>query len=573
MPYSYDTFTSKSSGDTITVSFPFLERGHIYVKVGETTVSTSLYSWVSDGVIECLDGFPSGAGEVRRVTPGDELPSGQKGAGTFDWRAANENDTALLYRQQELDDGEADRQAQVDEAVAKIDAVDQAVIDAGDAATAAALSASQANTAKTGAETAAGNADTAKTGAEDAATLAQRWASEEEDTPVAGSEYSAKHYAAKAAEERAGIISDATTVLGSGRIPVGFRVPWDGLKAPNQYWVFVDTVGQVFSRTLFPQLLDALAPEFDVSFSTGDPVVTGIDCPQDLSAGWAVEGDGIPAGTTILSVDSSSQITLSENPTDDGTVIRIFPHGNGDGSTTANYPALAGRVTRGLDRTGSLNPEAENVVGETQEDAMQRITGSHSTAFGTRVGIGVTVTEGAFDTEAGPSQGASGGDGQALKFNFDSGNSPGAKVSDEETRVKAIIAPYIIKVADGADDPAIISAASVVSDLAAAQADISALEAAVDALESESFGIGQAWSSPSRANNVWYENTTNRPIFIMVRAQGSSTSTLAISSDGVTAHTTFTNTVISGSNSWISAMLSPGEWYRTTNVNQWMEYA
>ena len=65
----------------------------------------------------------------------------------------------------------------------------------------------QAQTARTGAETAQSGAQTARTGAETAQgasetarDLAQKWASEVEDTPVSGGEYSAKHYAAKAAE-------------------------------------------------------------------------------------------------------------------------------------------------------------------------------------------------------------------------------------------------------------------------------------------------------------------------------------------------------------------------------------
>ena len=67
--------------------------------------------------------------------------------------------------------------------------------------------AGQAQTAKTASETAQSGAQTAKTGAETAQgasetarDLAQKWASEVEDTPVSGGEYSAKHYAAKAAE-------------------------------------------------------------------------------------------------------------------------------------------------------------------------------------------------------------------------------------------------------------------------------------------------------------------------------------------------------------------------------------
>lgn len=64
----------------------------------------------------------------------------------------------------------------------------------------------QAQAAKTAAETAQSGAQTARTGAETAQgasetarDLAQKWASEVEDVEVSGGEYSAKHYAAKAA--------------------------------------------------------------------------------------------------------------------------------------------------------------------------------------------------------------------------------------------------------------------------------------------------------------------------------------------------------------------------------------
>ena len=253
---------------------------------------------------------------------------------------------------------------------------------------------------------------------------------------------------------------------GSGAL-IGTMIPWFGLKVP-EFWVLVDTVGQVFSRSLFPDLLNVFAPEFAVSYSNGNAVVTGIDCPQKLKAGWPVEGANIPAGTTILTVDSPTQITLSANPTGDGAAIRIFPHGNGDGATTAHYPSVMGRVVRGLDSTGMLNPDADNVVGETQEDALQNITGGAGyTAAGNR-------TSGAFYDGPSANVLTNSGAGTALNVSFDA--SRVARTADE-TRVKAVVAPYIVKVADGVDDPAIVAAAQVVADLAAAQADIAALQA------------------------------------------------------------------------------------------------
>lgn len=107
-----------------------------------------------------------------------------------------------------------------------------------------------------------------------------------------------------------------------------------------------------------------------------------------------------------------------------------------------------------------------------------------------------------------------------------------------------------------------------------ALAKANANEAAIAALPGQYFADGQGYSSPSLANGVWYENTTGKPIFVSVRALGGDlTADLQISSDGSTAHTSFPNTVISGSNSWISAIVEPGEFYQTTNVNAWREYS
>lgn len=54
--------------------------------------------------------------------------------------------------------------------------------------------------------------------------------------------------------------------------------------------------------------------------TSGSAVVTGIADTTGLVAGDKVWGPGIPAATTILSVDSSTQITLSANATASATV-------------------------------------------------------------------------------------------------------------------------------------------------------------------------------------------------------------------------------------------------------------
>jgi len=100
-----------------------------------------------------------------------------------------------------------DVEAAIKELIVDYLAAEAAKEEALGAASDAGTYAGQAHTAQTAAETAQDGAQTARTGAETAQgasetarDLARKWASEVEDTPVSGGEYSAKHYAAKAAE-------------------------------------------------------------------------------------------------------------------------------------------------------------------------------------------------------------------------------------------------------------------------------------------------------------------------------------------------------------------------------------
>lgn len=58
-------------------------------------------------------------------------------------------------------------------------------------------------------------------------------------------------------------------------------------------------------------------------------VVTGLSSTTRIKAGAKVYGTNIPAGTTVLSVDSGTQVTLSANATGTGTVALTFTNGTG----------------------------------------------------------------------------------------------------------------------------------------------------------------------------------------------------------------------------------------------------
>ncbi len=53
----------------------------------------------------------------------------------------------------------------------------------------------------------------------------------------------------------------------------------------------------------------------DVQLAAGSPAVTGIYSTDRLTPGWTITGNGIPAGATVLSVDSPTQVTISANAT------------------------------------------------------------------------------------------------------------------------------------------------------------------------------------------------------------------------------------------------------------------
>jgi hypothetical protein len=74
--------------------------------------------------------------------------------------------------------------------------------------------------------------------------------------------------------------------------------------------------------------------------TSGSAVITGIRAPY--AAGNAAQGPGIPDGTTIASVDSPTQITLSQNATASGTVGLILGGYNAAGTTTNGSAVVTG---------------------------------------------------------------------------------------------------------------------------------------------------------------------------------------------------------------------------------------
>lgn len=146
--------------------------------------------------------------------------------------------------------------------------------------------------------------------------------------------------------------------------------PYAGLAAPSG-WLLC--YGQAVSRTTYATLFAAIAVSQSGTRTNGNPIITGLASTTGFVTGMPVSGTGIPAATTISTVDSSTQITLSANATSGGTAtVVVAPFGIGDGSTTFNIPDLRGRALIGRDDMGG--------------SAASRVTSGTSAIAATRVG-------------------------------------------------------------------------------------------------------------------------------------------------------------------------------------------
>jgi len=164
-------------------------------------------------------------------------------------------------------------------------------------------------------------------------------------------------------------IDEVSASVDAGWMAGDFK-PTGRLTAPSG-WLLC--YGQAVSRTTYATLFAAISVSQSGNTNSGSAVVDTLSSTTGLVAGMPVSGSGIPSSTTISSVDSSTQITLSQNATATATVtVTVAPFGVGDGSTTFNVPDFRGRGLIGRDDMGG--------------SAASRVTSGNSAIAGTRVG-------------------------------------------------------------------------------------------------------------------------------------------------------------------------------------------
>ncbi len=188
----------------------------------------------------------------------------------------------------------------------------------------------------------------------------------------------------------------ASQVLPNGQLWVaGGEYAGPGLP---DYWIgsgeIYDPVSDSWSPIApFPNQSDCFALNaFGGTLTRNSPVVTGILSTAGFQAGWMVTGNGIPANTTILSVDSSSQIHLSQNATAGGGQslsfsVQLTGNTTKTSAIITGIPSTAG-LQVGFDVSGPGIPSGATIK------SIDSATQIHITSRSSAAGTGVTLTFG-----------------------------------------------------------------------------------------------------------------------------------------------------------------------------------
>ena len=148
--------------------------------------------------------------------------------------------------------------------------------------------------------------------------------------------------------------TDNTWLLISGDntgIKPGMVLPYAGITAPAGYLL---CNGQTPLRASYGALLAALTFTQTAVVSNSSVTITGLSDTTKMYIGEVLEGAGIQANTTIVTIPTSTSITVSLMPTVSSsptTPLTFFPYGNGNGSTTFTVPNAVDTVIAGAGGT------------------------------------------------------------------------------------------------------------------------------------------------------------------------------------------------------------------------------
>lgn len=176
-------------------------------------------------------------------------------------------------------------------------------------------------------------------------------------------------------------------------------------------WLELD--GSTISTTTYANLFGIMSLSQNGTRSSGSAIITSLGSTTTIKAGYYVFGTGITSGTTVLSVDSSSQITMSANAGSSGTsTVIVSPWLLNTGTIKLPDLVSAGRYRRsrtsgqavGLLQADSFAAHTHGVTGNTGGQSVDHSHGTtvssesvnHNHQFGLTYGTSAAQAGGSF---------------------------------------------------------------------------------------------------------------------------------------------------------------------------------
>ena len=162
-------------------------------------------------------------------------------------------------------------------------------------------------------------------------------------------------------------------------VPVGTLIDFAGYTTPLHY-LLCD--GTSYTRTQYPLLFSAITLQVATTLTNATNTFTIANASTILYIGMSIEGNGIPASTSITNLVGTT-VTISNNATITGaSTITFIPWGAAD-TTHFNVPDLRGYTTAGANDSlfyTSIAGDLPNGVGLKGGSSKQTLTGANMPA-------------------------------------------------------------------------------------------------------------------------------------------------------------------------------------------------
>lgn len=182
--------------------------------------------------------------------------------------------------------------------------------------------------------------------------------------------------------------------------------------------------GQAISRASYPDYLAASTRVQTGTLTAGNTTITSVANTAGLGAGMPLEGVGIPSGTTIVSVTSSTILMSGTGATANGSQsIRAFITGYGTGgdSTTVGVTDCRGKTIAGRDPS-AVNLDAASALNSSQGAKSRTIAQGHLPNVGLSVSVSGTVSGTVVGSNVNQGYGGSSTGGGGFSFGYPLGN-------------------------------------------------------------------------------------------------------------------------------------------------------